>query len=67
MQFAGVDSSSPPVIYPSPVLGDLGFRANLKAIGPLQPRLGFAFVFPMNRDARDDLDWGIVTSLAFEY
>jgi hypothetical protein len=49
------------------ILGDLGFRANLRAIGPLQPRLGFAFVFPMNRDARDDLDWGIVTSLAFEY
>ena len=49
------------------ILGDLGFRANLKAIGPLQPRLGFAFVFPMNRDAPEDLDWGIVTSLVFEY
>ena len=49
------------------IVGDLGFRADLKAMGPLQPRLGIGFVFPMNRNARAELNWGIVTSLVFEY
>jgi hypothetical protein len=49
------------------ILGDVGFRANLKTVGPLQPRLGVAFVFPMDRGAREDVNWGVVTSLVFEY
>jgi len=49
------------------LVGDAGFRANLKAIGVVQPRLGLAFIFPMNNDARADVRWGIVTSLVFEY
>ena len=49
------------------LIGDLGFRANLKTIGGVQPRLGVAFVFPVDRGARDDVHWGIVTSLVFEY
>ena len=51
----------------SSILGDVGFRANFKAIGPIQPRLGLAFVFPLDRDARRDTHWGIATSLVFEY
>lgn len=51
----------------SSVLGDLGFRANLNAFGPVQPRLGVAFVFPIDRGARQDVHWGVVTSLVFEY
>lgn len=47
--------------------GDLGFRVNLKTIGGIQPRLGAAFVFPIDRGARDDLHWGLITSLVFEY
>jgi hypothetical protein len=49
------------------VLADVGFRANLKAIGRIQPRLGVAFVFPVDRSARDDVHWGVITSLVFEY
>jgi hypothetical protein len=49
------------------LLADVGFRANLKAIGRIQPRLGVAFVFPVDRGARDDVHWGVVTSLVFEY
>jgi len=30
------------------ILGDLGFRADLKTFGPVQPRLGVAFVFPLD-------------------
>lgn len=37
------------------ILGDLGFRVNLKAVGRAQPRLCFAFVFPLN-------NWNAVTS-----
>jgi hypothetical protein len=47
--------------------GDLGFRANLKTIGGVQPRLGLAFVFPVDRGARDNTHWGVITSLVFEY
>jgi hypothetical protein len=47
--------------------GTLGFRANLKTIGGIQPRLGFGFAFPIDRGAREDVHWGAVTSLVFEY
>jgi hypothetical protein len=49
------------------LIGDLGFRVNTKPIGGVQPRLGVAFVFPVDRGARDDVHWGVVTSLVFEY
>ena len=49
------------------LLGDLGFRANLKAVGRAQPRLGFAFAFPLNNLARRDQHWGTITSLVFDF
>ncbi len=49
------------------LIADAGFRANLKTIGRVQPRLGVAFVFPIGRNAREDVHWGVVTSLVFEY
>ena len=48
-------------------LGDLGIRADLKTLGSVQPRIGVAFVFPTDRGAREDVHWGVVTSLVFEY
>jgi hypothetical protein len=51
----------------SNILADFGFRANLKAIGRVQPRLGVAFVLPVDRTARNEVHWGVVTSLVFEY
>jgi len=47
--------------------GTLGVRANLDAIGAIQPRLGIGYVFPVDRRARDEFKWGLVTSLVFEY
>lgn len=49
------------------LLANVGFRANLKTIDRVQPRLGFGFVFPIDRGAREDVHWGMVTSLVFEY
>jgi hypothetical protein len=49
------------------LLGDVGFRTNLKAVHGVQPRLGFAFVFPMNDLARRDQHWGTITSLVFDF
>jgi len=49
------------------LLADSGFRANLKTIGGVQPRLGVAFVFPIGRNSRDTVHWGVVSSLVFEY
>jgi hypothetical protein len=51
----------------SNLTADVGFRANLKTIGRIQPRLGVAFVFPLNETGRNDIHWGVVTSLVFEY
>ncbi|MBU6411756.1 MAG: hypothetical protein KGR98_15335, partial [Verrucomicrobia bacterium] len=49
------------------LLADAGLRFNLKAIGPIQPRPGIAFVFPLNSAAHDDVHWGVVVSLVFQY
>ncbi|MDA8429680.1 MAG: hypothetical protein M0T70_10540 [Geobacteraceae bacterium] len=47
--------------------GTVGLRANFDAIGPLQPRIGVGYIFPIDQAARNDFKWGIVTSLVFEY
>jgi len=49
------------------VLGNAAVRFNLNSLGPVQPRLGVGYVFPMNSAAREELHWGIYTSLVFEY
>lgn len=49
------------------LLGNAALRANLKAIGHIQPRPGVGFVFPLNSNARADTHWGIFTSLVFEF
>jgi hypothetical protein len=49
------------------LVGNVAFRVNLKAIGTVQPRLGLGYVFPIDRGARDDLRWGVVTSLVFDF
>jgi len=49
------------------LLGNAGFRFNLKAIGAVQPRPGVGFIFPLNSGARDDTHWGVITSLVFEF
>ena len=47
--------------------GTVGFRINCESIGALQPRIGLGYVFPIDAGAREDFDWGIVTSLVLEY
>lgn len=49
------------------LLGNAGFRVNLKTIGPVQPRLGLGYIFPIDNGGREDMHWGIITSLVFEY
>jgi hypothetical protein len=51
----------------SSVIGNAAIRVNLKAIGRIQPRLGFGYFFPMNQGARQDVHSGIITSLVFEF
>ena len=47
--------------------GNAGFRVNLKTVGQIQPRLGLGYVFPIDNGAREDMHWGVITSLVFEY
>ena len=49
------------------LFGTAGFRVNLTALGELQPRLGVGYVFPIDSGAREEMRWGIVTSLVFEF
>jgi len=49
------------------LVGNLGFRLNLNPIGSIQPRPGIGFVFPIDEGAREDLHWGFVVSLVFEF
>jgi hypothetical protein len=49
------------------LLGDAGFRFNLKTIGRVSPRLGLVWVFPVDSGASEDVRSGIYTSLVFEY
>lgn len=49
------------------LFGTAGFRVSFTALGPAQPRLGLGYVFPIDSGARDQLRWGIVTSLVFEF
>jgi hypothetical protein len=49
------------------LVGNAAIRVNLDAIGPVQPRLGVGFVFPIDRGAREDVHAGIYTSMVFEY
>jgi hypothetical protein len=47
--------------------GNIAIRVNLKAIGRIQPRLGFGYVFPIDKGGREDLQRGFYTSLVFEF
>jgi hypothetical protein len=49
------------------LLGSAGFRLELKPIGDLQPSLGLGYVFPVDSGARDEVHWGIVSSLTVEF
>ncbi len=49
------------------LLGNAALRLDLESIGPVQPRLGVGYVFPIDKGARQELRWGIYTSLVFEY
>lgn len=49
------------------VLANAAVRFNLASIGPVQPRLGVGFVFPLNVEARADVHSGVFTSLIFDF
>jgi hypothetical protein len=47
--------------------GNAALRFNTKPIGSVQPRLGVGYIFPIDNHAREDMQWGFITSLVFEY
>jgi hypothetical protein len=47
--------------------GAAGALINFESIGIGQPKLLIGYVFPLNDTARDEMDWGITTSLLLEY
>jgi len=49
------------------LLGSVGFRVDFKPIGEVHPSLGLGYVFPIDSGAREEVHWGIATSLVFEF
>ena len=49
------------------LLGSAALRLNMRPVGPVQPRLGVGYVFPVDKGGRDELRWGVYTSLVFEF
>jgi hypothetical protein len=47
--------------------GTAGVRFELKSIFHLQPSFGVGYIFPIDKGGRDDIRWGVVTSLDFEF
>jgi hypothetical protein len=49
------------------VLGDVGFRTQFSPIGEVQPGFGLAWVFPVDSGARQELHWGFIVSVIFDF
>jgi hypothetical protein len=49
------------------LLGSAGFRVDLKPLGELHPSLGLGYVFPIDSGARQEVHWGLATSLVLEF
>jgi hypothetical protein len=49
------------------LFGTVGFRLNFESIGAAQPRIGIGYVFPIDTGAREEMRWGIITSIVFEF
>jgi len=49
------------------LLGSAGFRLDLKPIGWLQPSIGLGYVFPVDSGGREELHWGIASSLELDF
>jgi len=49
------------------LLGSIGFRADFKPLGDLQPSLGLGYVFPVDEGAHSEVHWGLAVSLIFEF
>lgn len=47
--------------------GTAGCRVEFKTIGRIQPSFGVGYVFPIDRGGRDELHWGVITSLSLEF
>lgn len=44
-----------------------GARCEFKHIGSVQPSLGAAYLFPLDQGGRDEMRWGLIASLDFEF
>ena len=49
------------------VLGDIGFRAQLKTMGELHSSVGVAWVFPTDNGAREELHLGFSISAISDF
>lgn len=67
LELSGQTLANTPGAGNNSLIANAAFRANLRAIGPIQPRLGVGYVFPLDQGGRAQLHWGVFTSLVFEF
>jgi hypothetical protein len=50
-----------------PITGTAGLSFNFDSIDIGQPKLLLGYTFPLDQDARDQMNWGVVVSVRLEY
>ena len=53
--------------FPTAHFGSAGVRFNMESFWIAQPRIGLAYVFPLDAGAREEMHWGIIASCIFEF
>ena len=67
VELNGATTTNGPEAGSDRLFGTAGLRLNFEPIGLAQPRIGAGYAFPIDKGARDEMRWGIVTSLVFEF
>ena len=67
LELTGETKLNPPGGGANSLLGSLGFRLNFMRLGEVSPSLGLGYVFPLDKAARAEVRWGLVTSLTLEF
>ena len=49
------------------LFGVAGFDIDFKSLGKLQPHIEIGYQFPIDQGARDQLRWGVITQVSFEF
>jgi hypothetical protein len=67
IELVGSTALDGPAAGHNALTGTAGLRAEFKSIFHVQPSFGVGYLFPIDSGGREQLRWGILTSLTFEF